>query len=146
VKNENNHAPLDYYHAVMPYNPSEIIVFPCRGKPVLLLDQMSPLSSPHIGDYKELVSAAWGRPVVKRFLNDSLLMLNEFITVFDEATYDYQGGHFITDRSSMSYEIFVGSQSEICTPGNNGQLTITKFDNSGEGKVRVRFTPARQPN
>lgn len=50
---------------------------------------MSPASNPIFGDYKELVTENWGKPVVKRFLNDSLLKINEFITVFDESLYDY---------------------------------------------------------
>ena len=70
-------------------------------------------------------------------------MINEFITVFDEAMYDYDAGEFVGDRSSMSYEIFVGSLSEITTPGNSGQITVVKFDSSGNGKVKIRFTPAR---
>ena len=146
TKSPNNHAPIDYFHSVLPYNPSEIIIFPCRGRPALLLDQMSPLSSPQIGDYKEIVTAAWGKPIVKRFLNDSLLMLNEFISVFDEAVYDYQKGQFMSDHSQMAYQIFTGSQSEISTPGNNGKITVVKYENGGNGKVKVRFTPARQPN
>lgn len=104
-----NKAPIDYYHSVMPYNPSEIIILPCRGKPALLLDLMSPLSTPQAGDYQELLTGSWGKPIVKRFLNESLLGYNEFITVFDESVYDYQRGEFISDRSQMSYQIFVGS-------------------------------------
>lgn len=40
---------------------------------------MSPASNPIFGDYKELVTENWGKPVVKRYLNDSLLKVNEFI-------------------------------------------------------------------
>lgn len=46
----------------------------------------------------------------------------------------------------MEYNLFIGSQSEINTPGNEGQLTITDFSMSGDGKVTVRFAPARQPD
>lgn len=46
----------------------------------------------------------------------------------------------------MEYSIFVGSQSEVNTPGNSGQITVTKFSSNGDGSVTVRFAPARQPN
>lgn len=46
----------------------------------------------------------------------------------------------------MEYQIFVGSQSEVNTPGNSGQITVTKFSSKGNGSVSIRFAPARQPN
>lgn len=137
---------MDYFHAQMPYNPSEIIVFPCKGKPSLLLDQMAPQAVPYLPDYMQQVNNTWGYPVVYRFLNDSLIDVNEFITVYDEALFDYQANAFTSNVSTMEYQIFVGSQSEVNTPGNSGQITVTRFESKGNGSVSIRFAPARQPN
>ena len=40
----------------------------------------------------------------------------------------------------------MGSQSEVTTPGNNGQITVTEFSPSGKGKLKIRFAPAREPS
>lgn len=42
---------MDFYTSVLPYSPSEITIFPCKGKPALLVDAMSINSDPTIGDY-----------------------------------------------------------------------------------------------
>ncbi|CAL6005928.1 Conserved_hypothetical protein [Hexamita inflata] len=145
-KNQISSSPLDYYQAQMPYNPSEVILFPCRGKPGLLLDPISPLSTPMDHDYQELVPGLWGKPVVKRFTNNSFTDMNMFITVFDEGLFDYEKNDFSEVASTMEYELFVGSQSEVNTPGNQGQVTVTSFKSKGDGKLRIRFAPAREPN
>ncbi|CAL6005554.1 Conserved_hypothetical protein [Hexamita inflata] len=146
TKNQINSSPLDFYQAQMPYNPSEIILFPCRGKPALLLDPISPLSTPQNHDYQELVPGLWGKPVVKRFNNETFKDMNMFITVFDEALFDYETNAFSEIASNMEYQIFVGSQSEVNTPGNQGQITIVNFNSKKDGKVKIRFAPARQPD
>ena len=84
--------------------------------------------------------------MVYRFLNDSLIDINEFITVYDEALFNYDDNLFTSNVSDMEYQIFVGSQSEVNTPGNQGQITVTRFNSKGNGTVSIRFTPARQPN
>lgn len=85
----------------MPYNPSEILIFPCKGKPAMLLDQMAPQASPMKHDYMSQVNGSWGFPVVYRFLNDSLININEFITVYDEALFDYDLNIFTSNVSGM---------------------------------------------
>lgn len=44
-------SPIDYYHSLIYYTPSEIVVYPCKGKPTLLLDEVSPKSHPAAGDF-----------------------------------------------------------------------------------------------
>lgn len=51
VKDISNSAPIDYYHANMYYNPSEVVLFPCRGRPSILIDHISPKSNPQDHDY-----------------------------------------------------------------------------------------------
>ena len=94
---------MDFYTAVLPYSPSEITIFPCKGKPALLIDAMSINSDPAIGDYQEMITGEWGKPITKRFINDPRQNLNMFFTVFDEALYDYQEKDFSEDRSIMEY-------------------------------------------
>lgn len=137
---------MDYYTSVLPYSPSEVTIFPCKGKPALLIDAMSINSDPTIGDYQEMLTADWGKPITRRFVNDPRQNLNMFFTVFDEALYDYEQKDFTEDRSTMMYEVFVGSLSEVTTPGNNGQITVTEFSPSGKGKLKIRFAPAREPD
>lgn len=50
---------------------------------------MAPQASPQANDYMQQVNNTWGYPVVYRFLNNTLIDVNEFITVYDEALFNY---------------------------------------------------------
>lgn len=46
-------APVeDYWHTWLPYTPSEVVIFPCRGRPAVLVDRITPLPSPAVMDYQ----------------------------------------------------------------------------------------------
>lgn len=93
-----------------------------------------------------MISGPWGHPISHRYNNDTFLETKSFFSVFDMAIFDYERNEFIENQSQMMYEIFVGAQAEINTPGNSGQLTVVHYSSSGSGKITVRFTPAKEPN
>lgn len=103
VKSESDNGVIDHYQGIIPYDPSEVIIYPCKGKPALLIDAMSPMSSPVAHDYQELKSEEWGHPIVRRFIDDDRKEVNLFLSVFDEAAFDYDDGQFSTNTSTMEY-------------------------------------------
>lgn len=44
-----------FYSTHIPYVPSEIIIYPCRGRPSLLIDVISDHSSPAFEDYQQRI-------------------------------------------------------------------------------------------
>lgn len=155
-------ATVDHFGAVTPeefaadnrfavdvaYDPSEIIIFPCRGDMELLVDSLTPtpgqqddMSMPTDTPYQFRVSAAWGKPLSLYIARDNATApsgVNYYVQVRDRlaASSTSQGLH---------YEVLVGSSDFRPIPGDNGRINIMEYSTGGNGKIVVRVAPAAAP-
>lgn len=146
VKSSGYDSAIDHFDANMYYNPSEVVLYPCRGHPVLLIDHLTPASRPEYSDYQMRLHGAWGVPLAHRFTNDSFLKVKSFVSVVDANSFDFETNKYRRDYSDMSYQLYLGSQAEDNTPGNHGQLTVIQYNSRNGGKVTIRLYPAAQPH
>ncbi|KAH0571532.1 hypothetical protein SS50377_25720 [Spironucleus salmonicida] len=134
--------PIDHYQSKVSYIPSQLVIYPCKGRPAVLIDPYAPQSSPLVKDYQQLLVQTYGRPIQYIYSQEQYVQIQSFVSVFDYNRYDLHNNTFTSNDTKMEYEVYFGSTVQQIRPGNQGKLTIIKYDNSNQGSITIRFYPA----